>query len=331
MTRWDPVFDRTCQDLVVAICAQSDELSRNRAWQALITRTGTFIEDWARASSILRRCRLGGEDEARSILVAVLERLRQHDFQNLRGYLARQAPSPAEDCEEAAVAELARVARLCDDEDDGAEDDARATPFRGWLLQLTHYAVRDHVRRRLGWGQTAKVTFSVEPARRTQHGDELAAALCRQDGIVLALFDAAASSVSVEYFSGSLRRDAIARAIEQAGWTVVGDPAPAASKRDVGTDAQRLGDLPEPGMRPPITDLVAVRRLISEVQDFMTTFPPPMREALELWLQDHGFAEISTRLSLADAAQARAIVRAGQARLRDRFRGHWPALFGAVA
>jgi hypothetical protein len=327
--RWDPAFDRECQDLVLAICGPKDELGRTRAWQALLARTGAFIEEWARTSSILRRCRLGGEDEARAILVAVLERLRQHDFQNLRSYLARQAPAAAADCEEAAVAELARVARLCDEDEDDDTDDARATPFRGWLLQLTHYAVRDHVRRRLGWGQSARIVFGVE--RTSQSATDLAAALRDVDGIALASFDAASATITVEYFSGSLRRDTIERAIEQAGWSVAREPDAPPTKRDVGTDAQRLHDVPEPGTRPPITDLVAVRRLVSEVQAFMGTFPPPMREALELWLQDHEFAEISTRLSLGDAAQARAIVRAGQARLRDRFRGHWPALFGAVA
>ena len=328
MTRWDPVFDRACQDLVGAICAHGTDANRTRAWQQLITRTGTFIEEWARASSILRRCRLGGEDEARSILVAVLERLRHNDFQNLRSYLAKQVPAAAEDCEEVAVSELTRVARLCDEDDAGSTDDAQGTPFRGWLLQLTHYAVRDHVRRRLGWGQTAKLAFCVERGR----GDaDLAGALRQLDGVALAMFDVSSSTITVEYFSGSLRRDTIEHAIEQAGWTVVHAPAPAATKRDVGTDAPRLHEVPEPGTRPPITDLLAVRRLVAEVQAYMETFPPPMREALELWLQDHGFAEISTKLSLADAAQARAIVRAGQARLRDRFRGHWPALFGAAA
>jgi hypothetical protein len=331
MTRWDPVFDRGCQDLVAALCEAKAEASRTQAWQALITRTGPFIEEWARSSAILRRCRLGDEDEARAILVAVLERMRQHNFQNLKDYLARQPPRMPGDCEETAVDELAQVARLCDaDGGDDDRDDARSTPFRGWLLQLTHYAVRDHVRRRLGWGQTARISFGVEPERGRRSTD-LAASVRSLDGIALAIFDEPSATLTVEYLSGSLRRDAITRAIEQAGWTVVHAPAPLATKRDLGTDAERLHDIPEQGARPPITDLMAVRRLISEVRAYMGTFPPPMRAALELWLEDRGFAEISSRLSLADPAEARAIVRAGQARLRERFRGHWSSLFGAVA
>lgn len=330
MTRWDPVFERGCQDLVAAIAGSKDEPSRTRAWQALIARTGPFIEEWAASSAILRRCRLGGEDEARAILVAVLERMRQHDFHNLRSYLARQPAAAPGDCEEAAVEELARVARLCEGDDTGERgDDARATPFRGWLLRLTHYAVRDHVRHRLGWGQTARLAYGVEPGR--QPATDLAGRLRGVDGIALAIYDEPAAMLTVEYLSGSVRREAIQRAIEEAGWTVVRDPAPPPTKRDVDTNAQRLDELPEPATRPPITDLLAVRRLITEVKAYMGTFPPPMCAALELWLEDHGFAEISSRLALGDADQARAIVRAGQARLRERFRGHWSSLFGAVA
>jgi hypothetical protein len=332
MNEWDPGYDRECHELVAAICGPDREASRTRSWQVLITKVGPFIEDCASTSPLLRRCRLQGEDETRAILVAVLERLRQNDFQNLRSYLARQTTADRGDCETAAVDELARVARLCDEEDgQAASREVRPTPFRGWLLQLTQFVVRDHVRRRLGWGKTAVAELGVEPRGAKRDGEALAGALRQIDGIVLAQFDARTSSITVEYLSGSVRIHAITRAIEDAGWSVVREPEAPASKRDVGTDARRLHDVSEQGERPPITDLVAVRRLIAEVQAYMSTFPAPMQEALALWLEDHGFAEISARLSLGDPAQARAMVRAGQARLRERFRGDWPALFGAAA
>jgi hypothetical protein len=56
--------------------------------------------------------------------------------------------------------------------------------------------------------------------------------------------------------------------------------------------------------------------------------PESMRRAVELWMEDHGFDAIAEQLALPDAARARALVRAGHARLRDRFRDRLPALFG---
>jgi hypothetical protein len=332
MKQWTPGDDQECHVLVTGICGAGDSASRTRAWQSLITRVGPFIEDCAARSPLLRRCRLQGEDEARTILVAILERLRQHDFQNLRSYLARQTPREVDDCETAAVDELARVARLVDDEEpqQGGRE-ARPMPFRGWLLQLAQYIIRDHVRRRLGWGKTAVVEIGVEPRAPGRDSAVLVAALRQLDGVLVAELDEQRSAVTVEYLSGSVRASAIVRAIDDAGWLVSREPAAPASKRDLGTDAQRLHEVPEHGERPPITDLVAVRRLVADVQAYMRTFPEQMREALELWLADHDFAEIAARLSLGDAERARAIVRAGQARLRDRFRANWPALFGVAA
>lgn len=53
-----------------------------------------------------------------------------------------------------------------------------------------------------------------------------------------------------------------------------------------------------------------------------------MRAALTLWTEDVDFAEIANRLGLGDAARARALVRAAQARLREQFRERVPELFG---
>ncbi|MCA9673638.1 MAG: hypothetical protein H6709_23460 [Kofleriaceae bacterium] len=101
-------------------------------------------------------------------------------------------------------------------------------------------------------------------------------------------------------------------------------------KRSVGTGADRLptdgGDL---GARPPVTDALTLARIAAELRAAMATFPAPMHDAIELWMTDVPFDEIATRLGLADAATARGLVRAGQARLRERFREQVPLLFGA--
>ena len=105
------------------------------------------------------------------------------------------------------------------------------------------------------------------------------------------------------------------------GWA---EPDAGPSKRDLGTDAARLDGVADAGARPPMTDRLTVGKLVAEVRAYVATFPAPMQAALELWLDDHGFAEIATHLTLADADAARALVRAGQARLRERFRGRAP-------
>lgn len=106
----------------------------------------------------------------------------------------------------------------------------------------------------------------------------------------------------------------------------VGDGSPR-SKRDLGTGAERLDSSHERGERPPITDALTMARVVREVSEFMgATFPAPMRRAVELWLDDTGFDAIGAELGVA-GADARALVRAGQARLRERFRGDWDAWF----
>lgn len=105
------------------------------------------------------------------------------------------------------------------------------------------------------------------------------------------------------------------------GWAEATDGP---SKRDLGTDAARLDGVADAGARPPLTDRLTVGRLVAEVRAYMASFPAPMQAALDLWLDDRGFAEIAAALTLADADAARALVRAGQARLRERFRGRAP-------
>lgn len=109
---------------------------------------------------------------------------------------------------------------------------------------------------------------------------------------------------------------------ERLGWGS-GD----ASKRDLHSDAAPLSAIPERGTRPPMTDRLTVARMVTEMQDFIATFPADMKAALDLWLDDVPLADIATRLSLDDANRARALVRAGQARLRDKFRGRSTMVF----
>ncbi len=101
-------------------------------------------------------------------------------------------------------------------------------------------------------------------------------------------------------------------------------------KRAVGTGAERLptdgGGL---GARPPVTDALTLARIAAELRAAMAAFPETMRAAVELWMHDESFDEIAARLGLDDGAAARALVRAGQARLREQFRDQVPLLFGA--
>ena len=66
---------------------------------------------------------------------------------------------------------------------------------------------------------------------------------------------------------------------QRLGWSAGAKGAP--SKRDLGTDAERLDAVPDEGVRPPVTDLVALRRLLEEIGRFTETFPAPMKKALE--------------------------------------------------
>ncbi len=108
------------------------------------------------------------------------------------------------------------------------------------------------------------------------------------------------------------------------GWVAApGQP----SKRDLHSDAAPLDEQPERGTRPPMTDRLTVARLVAEVRSHLDSFPLEMRTAVLLWLDDVEPVDIARQLELEDASRARALVRAGQARLRERFRGRSPLLF----
>jgi DNA-directed RNA polymerase specialized sigma24 family protein len=98
------------------------------------------------------------------------------------------------------------------------------------------------------------------------------------------------------------------------------------SKRGMGTDAERLDAVPEGADRPPITDYLTLKRLLDEIHGFLATLPQPMQSVVALWIEDESFEAIAARLSLEGPDKARALARAGQARLRERFRATWPEL-----
>lgn len=117
---------------------------------------------------------------------------------------------------------------------------------------------------------------------------------------------------------------------QRLGWAHQPDQ-PAPTKRDVNTNADRLEVADLQGARPPVTDLVTMTRFIDEVNAFIATFPADMRTAITMWLEDADFEDIALQLGNGTTAQrARALVRAGKARLREQFRDDWER-FGARA
>lgn len=99
------------------------------------------------------------------------------------------------------------------------------------------------------------------------------------------------------------------------------------TKRAPHSDAMPLSDHDQPSARPPMTDRLTVAALVAEIREHLASFPSDMQTAVALWLQDADDAEIARRLGLGDPSRARALVRAAQARLRERFRGRSPVLF----
>jgi hypothetical protein len=104
------------------------------------------------------------------------------------------------------------------------------------------------------------------------------------------------------------------------GW-IDRDDGPSTGHLD--STAVHLDTLPAHGARPQ-TDRPTVSKLVLEVQTYMASLPEAVRSALALWLDDLGFDEIARKLSLADADKARELVRDGQARMREHFRGRAP-------
>lgn len=146
MREWDDAFERECRALVETIADSSIEKpGRDLAWRELMTRIAPHIENWARRSPALRRCRLDGEDDARAVLIAVMARLSQREYENLGRFVAGQAAADGDG----------------DSDDDDSVDDSEPrggparTPLRGWLLGLSRFAIKDHLKQRLGWNGPA--------------------------------------------------------------------------------------------------------------------------------------------------------------------------------
>ncbi len=332
MQGWDGPFEKECHRLVVEVCdATLPAARRDAAWRELLVRVAPHVEAWAAASPVQRRVGLATPDDVRAVLVGVLSRMSARSFENLRGYLARQRPAPEDDEEEAALVEgLVRLAGG-DEGPAGAEashgkGDAAGTPLRGWLLSLTRYAIKDHVKQRLGWTSSVRARYGVERGRRGAERAELERAVRAVAGVLGAELDERALELEVEYLPGTARPERIDAAVEAAGFRVTAAPDLRRSKRDLVTGAERIDAITEPGARPPITDAITVRRLLGEASAYLETFPAPMGEAVRRWLDDEPFDEIAEGLGLEGPERARALVRAGTARLRERFRGRFPAM-----
>lgn len=337
VSAWDAAHDRACHALVELVCGDGPAAARERAWQQLLTRIAPRIERWAEASPALRRVGLTGEDEPRAVLVDVIDRLCDRDFANLRRYLAHQAPDPEERAEADMVEGLARLAagpageaagppgRDADGEARGRDgDELTGTPLRGWLLLHTRFVIKEHIKQRFGWRSVARWAAAIDG-----DGDVAALrdALGAIDGVLDVEHDAGAGALAIGYRPARVRATELERLVVAHGFAV--RPLPAApGKRDVTSGAERLDAAPEPSERPPLTTLLGVRQALGEINAAIDGFPAQMQRALRLWLDDTGFAGIAAELGLAGAKEAQALVRAAQARLRERFRGAWPELFG---
>lgn len=96
--------------------------------------------------------------------------------------------------------------------------------------------------------------------------------------------------------------------------------ADGAGRRSVGSGAERMSQVTEPGARPPMTDWLTVQQRMQAVEAELAGLPPEMAEAVRAWADGLDFAEIARSQGLADAAEARKRVRAGHARLRAALR-----------
>ncbi|WP_282417376.1 heavy metal-associated domain-containing protein [Polyangium sp. 15x6] len=167
-------------------------------------------------------------------------------------------------------------------------------PFGGWLLSLTRFAVKDHVKQRLGWSTSVRVTYGLERGRGASVPREaLEGAVRGLPGVLTAELDERTLVLGVEYLPGTARPTQIHAAIERAGYEITTKPDLRRSKRDLVTGAERLDAITEAGARPPLTDAVTLHRLMTEVSAFMDTFPDPMRRAVRMWMEDEPFDAIA--------------------------------------
>jgi hypothetical protein len=149
---WTSDEDRRARGHVAVICDRArPPAERDAAWRALMIHVAPHIEEWARRSRILRRCKLTGEDDIRGVLVEVMRRLAHHDFEALRAFLDQRPPTAADELEHQEHQAIGQVIRLlASDDDDEPEAAAGDSPLHAWLLRIFGYAAKEHVRDRLG-------------------------------------------------------------------------------------------------------------------------------------------------------------------------------------
>jgi hypothetical protein len=150
---WSRELDTQARAFVASICDRAQPpAGRDAAWRELLIRIAPHIESWASRSRVLRRCNLTSEDDVRSVLVEVMRRLANHDFEILRAFRDRRPPSldDERDADEQDVIE--KVVRLLSDDDElpAERSNPSDTPLRAWLLKVVGFATKDHVRSRLG-------------------------------------------------------------------------------------------------------------------------------------------------------------------------------------
>lgn len=328
MLRWDGPFEGECHRLVQRLCdGREPDDARNAAWRALLVAVAPHVELWATQSAVLRRCGLGAEDEVRSVLVGVMARMSAQGFANLHAYLSQQPATADDDVDAALVEGLVRLSRIDDLGASAAPPQAsetEGTPLRGWLRALTRYAAKDHVKQRFGWTSSVRVAYGLERPRGAAARATLERSVLAVRGVITAELDERTLVIEIAYLPGTARPTAIDAAIAAAGYRITAPPDLRRSKRDLVTGAERLDAVAEPGARPAITDAITVSRLLADVAAFMKTFPAPMRDAVQMWLDDEPFEHIAATLGLDGAERGRALVRAGLARLREQFREQWP-------
>ena len=109
MGGWNHAFEQEAVSLVQRVVAKD-----KAAWRTLMVKIAPRLEGWARHNRLLKRCRLSSDDDARAVMVTVLERLAANDYENLNNFLAHTEPAPPDDD---LVAEVIRLSKL--DDDDG--------------------------------------------------------------------------------------------------------------------------------------------------------------------------------------------------------------------
>jgi DNA-directed RNA polymerase specialized sigma24 family protein len=326
---WTGETERTATRLVQAVCAAGRSAAeRDRSWQALLGLLAPHLEVFIARTGVLRRVGLGGDDDVRTVLVEVIARLHDRECRNLRDFLASEPVDDAELEELALLGQLATVTGVAaadpDDDTAGAGDAATPTPLRGWLITLCRFAAKDHVKRRFGWTSIARLELELADAD-PEPRPALTAALTSVAGVIEARWRP--RGLVVLYRPGTARPEQLRRVAIERGWELVEPEGGLRNKRDLYSGADRLDDVAEAGARPPITDLLTARELAGRVQELLASFPGDMQRALALWMTDTSFEDIGAALRV-PASEARALVRAGHARLRDRLRPEREALLG---